>query len=382
MLFPEIIFKNLYQRASRTAMTVVGLAVAVTAITTLWSTVWGYAESAGNYYSARDVDIVVVRAGVANRLTSSLRGELAARLAALPGVQDVDASLTEMVSIGDARLLGIPLRGLDLHGFAIGQLTISQGHPLRLGDRGVVLLGSGIAEALRRPDAKRIEMEGRKFGVAGIFQGSNPFDANSVVAPIADVQELMGRPGVVSEFQVRVTPDVRDEAALKNVCRAIEGLKDVEQQPLGLKAQTTNQFIATATEARLGSALAWATSAIVLALAFLGMFNTMLMSVLERTRELGILRAIGWKRRRVIRMILGESLVISLCGAILGLFAAWLLIRVLQQWSVTSLLMPGNLSVTAIEIGIVAATAAGVAGSFYPAFRAASIPPVDALRHE
>ena len=53
-------------------MTVVSLAVAVTAITTLWSTVWGYAESAGNYYSARDVDIVVVRAGVANRLTSSL----------------------------------------------------------------------------------------------------------------------------------------------------------------------------------------------------------------------------------------------------------------------------------------------------------------------
>ena len=112
------------------------------------------------------------------------------------------------------------------------------------------------------------------------------------------------------------------------------------------------------------------------------MFNTMLMSVLERTRELGILRAIGWTRRRVIRMILGESVVISLTGAILGLFAAWFLIRMLQQWSVTSLLMPGNVSVTAIELGIVAATAAGVAGSFYPAFRAASVPPIDALRHE
>ena len=122
-------------------MTVVGLAVAVTAITTLWSTVWGYAESAGNYYAARDVDIVVVRAGVANRLTSSLRADLATRLAALPGVQDVDASLTEMVSLGDARLLGIPLRGLNPEGFAIEQLTISQGQRLHSDERGVVLAG-------------------------------------------------------------------------------------------------------------------------------------------------------------------------------------------------------------------------------------------------
>ena len=159
-----------------------------------------------------------------------------------------------MVSLGDARLLGIPLRGLNPEGFAIEQLTISQGQPLSSNDRGVVLLGSGIAEALQRPDANQIEMEGRTFRVAGIFQGSNPFDANSVIAPIADVQELMGRPGVISEFLVRVTPEIRDEAALRTVCRAIEGMKDAEQQSLGLKAQTTNQFVATATEARLGSA--------------------------------------------------------------------------------------------------------------------------------
>ena len=81
-------------------------------------------------------------------------------------------------------------------------------------------------------------------------------------------------------FKCASSPEIRDETALQEVCRAIQGMKDAEQQPLGLKAQTTNQFVATATEARLGSVLAWATSAIVLALAFLGMFNTMLMSVL------------------------------------------------------------------------------------------------------
>ena len=68
---------------------------------------------------------------------------------------------------------------------------------------------------LQRPDSDQIEIEGTKFRVAGIFQANNPFDANSVVAPIADVQKLMERPGVVSEFQVRVAASIRDEAALQ-----------------------------------------------------------------------------------------------------------------------------------------------------------------------
>ena len=65
-------------------MTVVGLAVAVTAITTLWNIAWGYAESASNFYAARGIDIVVVRAGVSNRLTSSLRADLCRSLRRCP----------------------------------------------------------------------------------------------------------------------------------------------------------------------------------------------------------------------------------------------------------------------------------------------------------
>src|SRR5215210_3181616 len=79
MLFAEIIVKNLRRRIARTALTTLGLAVAVTATTTLWNIAWGYADSAKEFYSSRGVDIVVVRAGVANRLTSSLRADLAAR---------------------------------------------------------------------------------------------------------------------------------------------------------------------------------------------------------------------------------------------------------------------------------------------------------------
>jgi putative ABC transport system permease protein len=112
------------------------------------------------------------------------------------------------------------------------------------------------------------------------------------------------------------------------------------------------------------------------------MLNTMLMSVVERTREIGVLRAIGWSRRRVMRMVLGESLIISLISATIGMAAAWALIQFLSRWPTTSLLVPPDLSVAAFTIGFAAVIVAGVAGTFYPAFHAASIPPTEALRHE
>ena len=361
-------------------MTVAGLAVAVTAITSLWNIVWGYAASVDNYYATRDVDIVVVRAGISNRLTSSLRVDLGPRLSALPGIAEVDASLTDMVSLGNAHLVGIPLRGLAPDGFTISQLPISQGYRLQSNDRGSVLLGNGIADVLQRP--AEIEIEGRNFRVAGIYQASNPFDANSIVATIADVQQLMERPGTVTEFNVRVSPEIREEKELEQLCRSIESLTGENDQPLGLKAQSTRHFADTATEAKLGTAMAWATSSIVLALSFLGMLNTMLMSTMERTTELGVLRAIGWRRSRVMRMILGESLMISLLGALLGSIAALVLIFSLSWCTSTRLFVPRSMSVAALELGFATAVFTGVAGSFYPAFHAASVSPLEALRHD
>ncbi len=382
MLLYEIVFKNLRQRASRTLMTVAGLAVAVTGITTLWNTVWGYAETSNKYYSARNVDIVVVRTGVSNRLTSSLRSDLAPRLAALPGVASVDACLTEMVSLDALHLVGIPLRGLEPGGDTMKCFTTAQGKSLRPNDHCKVLLGSGIAAALQSEMPDQIEIEGTKFQIAGVFEANNPFDINSIIAPLADVQQLMERPGIVSEFQLRVMPEVRNESSLKDLCREIESLRDESHRPLGLEAQTTNDFIASATEAQLGDAMAWATSAIVLILSFLAMLNTMLMSVMERTSELGVLRAVGWTRRRVVRMIVGESLVIGSLAGMAGLVAAWVLGRVLSQSPGAGLFVPRQLSACAAALGCGAAVVASIIGSLYPAFYAASVPPVEALRYE
>ena len=87
-------------------------------------------------------------------------------------------------------------------------------------------------------------------------------------------------------------------------------------------ATPARDYVVADTQIRLAQAMAWTTAAVAMILGAVGMLNTMLMSIFERTREIGILRAVGWRRRRVLALILGESLAIALAGTILGVVLA------------------------------------------------------------
>jgi putative ABC transport system permease protein len=124
------------------------------------------------------------------------------------------------------------------------------------------------------------------------------------------------------------------------------------------------------------------TSAIALIIGAVGVLNTMIMSVLERTREIGILRAIGWRKIRVVRLILYESVLLSLLGAAVGIGAAVVLTRALTWWPVVNGLVRGDVAPAVIIQGFLIALAVGLIGGAYPAYRGAHLLPTEALRHE
>ncbi len=384
MAFVEVIAKNLLRRKLRTLLTVVGLAAAVATSTALLSSAWSFAASSAAYYSSRGVDIVVVRAGVSERITSSLNASLVGRLRELPEVAGVEGSLTEMVSLGQRALVGIPMHGLDPQGFTAKNLDVVRGRVLAAGDRRTVLLGKrgGLADGLKKNPGETVEIERTEFQVAGIFQTADAIEANTILAPLADVQELMGRPAQVSEFQIRASPGNANEVGVARLCRDIEALRDPSGRSFGFKALPTQQFVNTDTETRLTAAMAWGTSVVAIGLSLVAMLNTMLMSVLERTKEFGLLRAVGWTRGRVIRMILGESLLIGILASAMGMAGATLFVRALGTWSFTRNFVHPSLSAQAILLGIVLTLFAGLAGSLYPAYRGATCSPLSALHFE
>src|SRR5262249_2681520 len=129
-------------------------------------------------------------------------------------------------------------------------------------------------------------------------------------------------------------------------------------------------------------AMAWLTSAIALMIGTISMANTMVMSVVERTKEIGILRAIGWKKWRVMRMILGVSTILSLVGGVLGGILAVIVCKWLATLPQVGGFIQGEIAPIVIAKGFFIALAVGLIGGLWPAFRAASLLPTEAIYHE
>jgi putative ABC transport system permease protein len=130
------------------------------------------------------------------------------------------------------------------------------------------------------------------------------------------------------------------------------------------------------------SAIAWLVCAVAIVICTILVLNTMIMSVFERTKEIGILRAIGWRRSRVVRMIVMEAGLFSLAGGILGSIGGVVLVRLLSKTPWVAGLVDANVPTSVIFEGFAFAVVIGLLGAAYPAYRGAQLLPTEAIRHE
>jgi putative ABC transport system permease protein len=383
MHFLDFVLRNILRRKVRSALTGVGVAVAIAAVVALTGISSGFEQTATDIYKRRGVDMVVVRAGVAERMNSTLNEQFAARIARIPYVKAVDGSLTHMISLGDGGLVGVPVHGWPANALGFNGLKATAGEKFGPGARKVAMLGKSLAENLKKKPGDDVEIEGETFKVAGIFDSFNVYENGSAVVPIRDLQELMDQPGQVNEFQIVLDESAANQPNVnEEVARRIESLKDEAGHKLGLAAMPTQQYISGSTELRFSRAMAWVTSTIALVIGAVGMLNTMIMSVMDRTQEIGVLRAIGWRKSRIVRMILWESLLISLIGAVLGTMAAIALTRFLYYLPAAQGFVRHDLPLSVIGLGLLMSVVVGLIGGAYPALRGANLPPTEALRYE
>ena len=126
----------------------------------------------------------------------------------------------------------------------------------------------------------------------------------------------------------------------------------------------------------------WLFSIIAIIIGGLGIINTMIMSVNERTREIGVLKAVGWKERRILGMILGESMVLTLIAAVLGTIIAIVGVTALLSFTSIGGLIKPYYSLDIIVRALAVAFTVGIIGGLYPAYRASRLSPTEALRYE
>ncbi len=382
MLFITFVWKNLFRRKTRSLATVIGVAIAVGAMVALVGMSEGFEKSFAQIFEDQGADLLVLRAGVTQRLTSILDESIGERLAKLPGVARVVGGMMDVASFEEGSLIGVSVNGVPFDSPMVRNLTVLEGRKLRQRDAGAVMLGKILARRLGKKPGDRVEMETEDFQVVGVYESNNVYENGAVVMLLSEMQRLMDRPGKVSGFMVIMEDSEDQEAAVRALCEEIKQLRDENGRHLNLDALPTSDYASTTIEIRTVKAMAWGTSTIALVIGAVAMFNTMMMSVFERTTEIGILRAIGWSRTQIVSLIFCESLLLSTVGAIVGAVGAMVVVALLGEHPRTSGFIAGNIAGAVVAQGMCLGLFVGAVAGLFPAIRAAGLLPTEAIRHE
>jgi putative ABC transport system permease protein len=383
MYFATLLFKNLVRRKARSLLTILGIAVAIGTVVTLRGVSYGFERSFRANFERRGIDLVVVAAGIPDQLRSDLDEDIGPRIERIEGVRRVSSGLLELVDIerGDS-VISILVNGWRPGGAQLDDLAIVSGRAIRPEDSRAIMLGITLAENLHKGVGASVTMQGERFDVVGVYRSFDIFENGGAVVPLATLQRLMARPGSVTGFTVELEPARDKEVLADAVRRRIEALADAEGKPYGITAQPTRAYVSGTIYIRMANGMAWITSGIALIVGGITILNTMIMAVMERTKEIGLLQALGWVRGRVLGMVLGEALLLSLTGAAAGIGVAVLVIRWLAGVPQTSGFVSGGLSPVVIAEGLGLTLLMSLIGGVGPAYRAAGLQPTEALRHE
>jgi putative ABC transport system permease protein len=272
--------------------------------------------------------------------------------------------------------------------FGYEWMELTAGRRLLPGERRKVLLGSTVAGNLKKTVGDTVVF-GRddpgnwanRFEVVGVFKSADLLQAGAAILCLEDARELTSKR--ITGFSVRVArTDPESDAEVEEVRQKIEALEDPSDPSVRLAAQSPGSFVASLSHLRLLRASAWMMSALGLVIGVIGILNTMITSVVERTQEIGILRAVGWPPGRVVRLILGESVVLGLAAALVGAAGAVALTHLLALSPRVNGFIAGGVAPVVIAEGVGLTLLIALLGGAYPAARAARLLPTEAIRHD
>jgi putative ABC transport system permease protein len=358
---------SLWQRSARTLLTLGAIGITVGGIMALDAVVAGVGQMMAGL--SADAEIMVRQADVADTELSAIDERIGDKLATMPGVAFASGMGFSGTVIPDSGTIFI-LFGYAPNDYAIRQFKMIAGEKLT-GNR-QIMLGEMMADALNRSVGDTVEVSGSRYKVVGIYKGESGWQEMGGVISLRDAQVAMGRPRKVSMYLVKVRDPSQAQAV---VDRINTELPDVH-------AALSGEFFEQMPDKRTIDALIVAISFLTIIVGGVSVMNAMLMAVFERTREIGVLRALGWRRRLILGLILQEALWLGVLGAILGAIIALGL-----GFLMTKAPMLGEALLPVWEWDVFARAFAislilGVLGGLYPAYRATRLQPVEALRYE
>jgi len=389
-------FESLLAKKTRTFLSMLGIIIGVATVIAVFAVGRGAQEAVNAQFQNMSANSLIISANMGRGATAS--SKLTTADAALLASADHISSATGAIQGNAAVSYGsvdesYSVVGVDENFLSLSNLKISAGRGIEsadIDDRGLVaVIGATVASDLfsegESPLGATINVGGKKMEVVGILSklgsriGMISVDEAVIVPSSTAEKSLFGSRGMV---MITATVDSVDNTGL-----ATSSITSILRSEHKLKASQSDDFrimdagsmIAAAQEsAKTMTALLTAIAAITLLVSGIGIMNVMFVTVAERTKEIGIAKAIGGKQSDILTQFLLESVILSMVGGLIGMAIGQAAIPIITHFNLISMAA----SWTGPVIGFTFSVVVGVFFGFYPAYKASRLDPVDALRSE
>jgi putative ABC transport system permease protein len=370
VIFFKLIVTNLSRHRIRSSISVAGIAFSVAAMLTVVTILQGAIGMFSGILS-NDSQIIVFERSVSDLFFSSVPETAVEQISRWPMVAHADPVLFGIVSSADHPII-------TCFGLTVDDPRIRNASWLA-GDRSSfaqhtddVVLGERAAEFLSARVGDQVPIGKGSFHVVGIVKTTNGFEDGGVFMPLVSAQAFFHKEQNSSVITIKLKS--KEDAALFK--------KMVKSNYPGLTALEDAEFTRSYSQFRILKATAWAVGGCGLLLGGLGIANTMIMSVFTRIREIAILRVNGFSHLQIGGIIFGESLLVSIFGALAGLLTGTCFLFALKLVPALHGYIDTTLQPLIMITVIVLAMLTGLAGALYPAFFAMRVRAVEALRFE
>jgi putative ABC transport system permease protein len=375
--FLGLVMHNVLRRRMRAVVTALAVAIGVTAVLALGVLTSSLRQTAVSILRTGNADFSVSQKGASDILYSALSQQDIDALRTTRGVESATGVFVATAKINAKHpfFIEIGIRPADQPEFGV---TVLEGRSYNASassahGAGEMMLGWRAAKDFGVHVGDTFAVEERRFRVVGLFSTANVFGDGAGMFPLTDLQAWHRVPGVYTLAFVRSQPKV----SIPDLRKRIEAAN-----PRLATARTESDYgrvdrnLVLITAANVGGSI------LALFIGATGVMNTSLLSFYERLREFGLLRAVGWKRRRVFRLVLSEALIVSLFGAGAGIGIGLAAVQGLTHVHALVGVFHPIYAAWIFGRALLFAFGMAIVGALYPAVRAARLTPLSALQHE